>query len=196
MFDINTIINEAIASAVNAHINEALQQHANHVTALALRITSLEASITQGTALNNQTQCIDMDLSALKESVADTIGELDTLKQKVNALENNPAIGVDTTLERRIAALEGSKQISADAFVTHLDQQEWFWEKLARKAKEIADAAAENAVSDHCSDYDHDDYDRITNEVDDVDLSDVVTSDNLRDEIKSVLRDASVSIDV
>lgn len=81
------------------------------------------------------------------------------LTRRITALENNPAIGVDTTLERRVAVLEGSHQMSADAFVTHLDNQEWFWEKLTRKAGEVAEAAVEEAMDEHTSTYDHDDYD-------------------------------------
>lgn len=77
-----------------------------------------------------------------------------------------------------------------------LDQQEWFWEKLNRKAGEAAEAAAEEAINQHCSDYDHDDYDNVACLVNDANLDDMVTTDNLRDEIKQVLRDVTVSIDV
>lgn len=104
-------------------------------------------------------------------------------------------------LLERIEALEmkptaATPDISCDAFVVYLDNQEWFWEKLTRKAGEAAQAVAEEAINDHCSTYDHDDYDNVSCSVNDANLDDMVTTDNLRDEIKQVLRDATVSIDV
>lgn len=132
------------------------------------------------------------------------------LTDRVIALENNPATGETLSpddlvqVKQRIEALEQATPetpetpaaISAAAFVTYLDQQEWFWEKLNRKAGEAAQAVAEEAINDHCSTYDHDDYDNVACLVNDANLDDMVTMDNLRDEIKQVLRDATVSIDV
>jgi len=45
MFDLNAIVNAAIATAVDARLTEVLQQHANTVGALAERITALEARV-------------------------------------------------------------------------------------------------------------------------------------------------------
>ena len=45
MFDINTILAQALADAVNARITEVLQQHANIVGALAERIAALETEV-------------------------------------------------------------------------------------------------------------------------------------------------------
>ena len=108
-----------------------------------------------------------------------------------------------TRMEQRIEALENiaaeyspTASINETRLVEVLDQQEWFWEKLTRKAGEAAEAAAEEAINDHCSTYDHDDYDNVACAVNDANLDDMVTMDNLRDEIKQVLRDATVSIDV
>ena len=48
MFDINTIINEAIAAAVDAHITAIRQEYANKIGAMELRISMLEKLPAQG----------------------------------------------------------------------------------------------------------------------------------------------------
>lgn len=155
MFDINTIVNAAINAAVDARITEVLQQHAN-----------LNAE---------QAKLID----ALEKTLDDTIGELDTLKQRVKALEAKP-------LEQAL--------VDERAMVEALNSQEWFWEKLTSKAKEVADAAAEEAIEDHCTNYDHDDYDRTSSAVNDLDLDDIVSRDGLQDTVRDVLSDATISV--
>lgn len=117
MFDINNIINTAIATAVAEAIKP----------------------------LTAQVQCMDTDMTALKERIDTLEKNEEALVRRIAALENNPA-GTPAT-------------ITADAFVTHLDNQEWFWEKLTRKAHKAAEAAVEEAMDSHCSDYDHDNYD-------------------------------------
>lgn len=119
------------------------------------------------------------------------------LEERLAALENNPAQGVDTTLEARVKALEAAPNaISAAAFVTYLDQQEWFWEKV----RGVADAAAEQVMEDHTGSYDHDDYDRMYNEWGSEDVSDFVKEGDLDDLIeekaKEVLNNASFSISI
>ena len=153
MFDINTIVN----AAINAAVQEAMEGHITNAIVLAQRCAALE------------------------KTLDDTIGELDTLKQRVKALEAKPA---NATPEN----------ISCDAFVVYLDNQEWFWEKLTRKAKEVADAAAEEAIEDHCSSYDHDDYDRVSSAVDDLDLDNIVSRDGLQDTVRDLLNDASIDV--
>lgn len=152
MFDINTLINTAIANAVNEALLSLQQRYAEKIAALEARCA---------------------------------------------ALENNPAIGTDTALAARVAKLENNPVVLDEAkTVEALNSQEWFWEKLSRKAKEIADAAAENAVEDHCHDYNHDDYDRTSSEVDDFDLNDVVRVDDLQNAVKDLMQDASFDVRV
>ena len=110
--------------------------------------------------------------------------DLVQVKQRIEALENIAAEYSPTA------------SINEARLVEVLDQQEWFWEKLMRKAAEAAESAVEEAINDHCNSYDHDDYDNVACAVNDANLDDMVTMDNLRDEIKQVLRDATVSIDV
>lgn len=148
MFDINAIVN----AAINAAVQEAIKQHNTDIVALAQRCAALETTLD------------------------DTIGELDTLKQRVKALEASPVV------------IDEAKMVEA------LNSQEWFWEKLTSKAKEVADAAAEEAIEDHCNSYDHDDYDRVSSAVADLDLDDIVSRDCLQDTVRDILSDATISV--
>ena len=135
--------------------------------------------------------------AAVNEATQGLVEHIVGLQQRIAALENNPAIGVDTTLAARVTALENSPVVIDEArMVEALDGQEWFWDKLARKTKEIADEAAEAAVAEHCNDYNHDDYDRISSAVDDFDMDDVVRSNDLQDVVKETLNDASFEVRV
>ena len=152
MFDINTIVN----AAINAAVQEAMEGHITNAIVLAQRCAALE------------------------KTLDDTIGELDTLKQRVKALEN-------------IAAEYRPTMPSDEAkMVEALNSQEWFWEKLTSKAKEVADAAAEEAIEDHCTNYDHDDYDRTSSAVDDLDLDGLVSRGGLQDTVRDILSDATI----
>lgn len=148
MFDINTVINTAIANAVN----EATRPLVEHIA---------------------------------------------RLQERLAALENNPAIGTDTALAERVAKLENNPVVIDEAkMVEALNTQEWFWEKLSRKAKEIADAAVEEAIEDHCQTYDHDDYDHVSSAVAEFDFDDVVSRGDLQDTVRDLLNDASIDIRV
>lgn len=122
-------------------------------------------------------------------------------------------------LQERIAQLEAQLETKLTpstptetdhvAFVNHLDNQEWFWDKInnyiernlptempeawLEKVKEMADASAEEAVNDHEQNYDHDDYDRVAQQVEDgMELDE----DMVRDAVKDVLSGASLRIDI
>lgn len=184
-FDINAIINAAIAEAVNARLTEVLQQHANIVGALAERIDALE----------NQ-----------------AIVTSNAVDARIAVLENNPAQGVDSTLERidtlekneeylvkRIAALETNTTVldQHGGLLEALDNQEWFWEKLTRKAREVAEAVAEQAVEQHCEEYDHDNYDEAVRKIEDMpDFDDLVTKDYLSESVRDAVQDLSFEVRV
>jgi len=68
MIDINTIFNNAVTAAVEAHITAIQQQHANIVGELAQRIATLEARLT------DLSPVVDMD--ALRELVTPLVGSM------------------------------------------------------------------------------------------------------------------------
>lgn len=133
--------------------------------------------------------------TAVSEATQPLVEHIARLQERLAALENNPAIGIDTALAERVAKLENNPVVIDEVkMVEALNSQEWFWEKLSSKAKEIADAAAEEAIVDHCQDYDHDDYDRVSNEVNKFHLDDVVRLDDLQDTVRDLLNDASIDV--
>ena len=138
MFDLNTIITQAL----NAAVQQAIAPLVERIAVLERRIDTLSS-----------------------QHVA--IGE------RLAALENNPAIGTDTTLTDRVVALE-TKLTEAKLFeqttnvtipideakmVEALNSQEWFWEKVNAYIETGIEDRIERAIDDHCSTYDHDDYD-------------------------------------
>jgi hypothetical protein len=114
--------------------------------------------------------------------------ELTCAKQheRIAALENNPAIGVDTTLEARMVALE--------------QRMDNITEASENRIRVIAEAAAEQAIEDHCGTYDHDDYDALHNEWGSEEVSDFVKDgyidDKIKETVEEVLNDASFSISI
>lgn len=138
---------------LNAIVNAALQQAvAEAIKPLVERITALESNLQ------------------------------DALVLRLAALENNPAIGVDTTLEQRIAAL-----------AERLDN---VTEASENRIRVIAEAAAEQAIDNHCETYDHDDYDNVVSNWNDEDPTEFVRESDMESKINDVLNNATVSISV
>lgn len=81
----------------------------------------------------------------LQQEYANKMGEMATriaaLETRLLALENNPAQGVDTTLETRVAALEKHTAVldQHGGILEYLDNQEWFWEKVSRYITNYSD---------------------------------------------------------
>ena len=176
MFDLNTILTAALTAAVTEATKPLLERIEKLETNCNAYEIMFRSHIERFEALET-----DADVKALETSTLSP-DDLVQVKQRIAALEQ--------------ATPETPAAISAAAFVTYLDQQEWFWEKLTSKAAEAAESAVEEAMNDHCTTYDHDDYDNVSSTVNDVDLDNVVTHDNLRDEIQRVLREVTISIDV
>jgi len=103
----------------------------------------------------------------LLERIAALDTHLAEVIDRIAALENNPAQGVDTTLEETLQ---------------RLDNQEWFWNKL----RNFTDGAVEQAIEQHCEEYDHDDM-VMKHELPDMD--DYVTKDEMRDEVSDAVHD-------
>jgi hypothetical protein len=90
------------------------------------------------------------------------------MRDRIAALENNPAQGVDTQA----------------APTTGLTRDE-------------VEALIEAKMDLHLECYDHDNYDEIASKVDDLpDLDDYVTRDEVRSEIEDVLNNATLSLSI
>ena len=118
-------------------------------------------------------------IAALENQAIVTSNAVDA---RIVALENNPAQGVDSTLMQRIEALE-DKAVTASL--------------RSGLTRDEVEALIEQAVDDHCSTYDHDDYDSAVSKVGDLpDLDDYVTRDEVRSEIEDVLNNATLSLSI
>ena len=114
------------------------------------------------------------------------------MRDRITALENNPAQGVDTQAPSVLAAQY--TPISNEQIKVAL--QEWATTGGFVTRDDVA-ALIEAAMDDHCSTYDHDDYDNAVSKVDDLpDLDDYVTRDEVRSEIEDVLNNATLSLSI
>lgn len=154
MFDINKIINDTIAAAVSTHITTLQQEYANKMAEMAEKITALDTHLAEA---------ID----------------------RIAALENQ-ALVVSDAVDKRITALEHAATqplaLNKEELIEHLDNQEWFWDKI----RNFTDGAVESAVEQHCEEYDHDDM-VMKHELPDMD--DYVTKDAMRDEVSDAVHD-------
>lgn len=173
MFDLNAVLSAALQQAV-----------AEATKPLLDRIEKLE------------TTCNAYEI--LHKAAAENA---EVMRDRVIALEIQRTVEDAAVLRERIEALEqatpeAAVPINEARLVEVLDQQEWFWEKLTRKAGEAAEAAAEAALNDHCDTYNHDDYDSTAAALDNYDLDDFVVRGDLEEAINSALDSATISIRV
>jgi hypothetical protein len=144
--------------------------------------------------------------AALQQAVAEAIKPL---VERIAALENNPAIGVDTTLEQRVVALEYitaesrstvqpavAGVITPEMIVESMNKAEWLWEKVNAYIETGIDDRMERAIDDHCETYNHDDYDSVVSNWNDEDPADFVREGDLRDQINDALENASFEVKV
>jgi hemolysin-activating ACP:hemolysin acyltransferase len=117
---------------------------------------------------------------------------------------------VDTTLTDRVVALETKLNTAAlfeknttvqtdftpAQIVEAMNNAEWLWEKV----NNYVDASIEQAIDDHCSTYDHDQYDEVYNEwggeSPDNFLKDEYVDDQIEEKVKEVLNNATFSISI
>jgi hypothetical protein len=136
---------------------------------------------------------VQQAIAPLVERIAVLERRIDTLSsqhvaigERLAALENNPAIGVDTTLTNRVVALEQRMDHVIDA--------------SEQRIREIAEAAAEQAMDNHCESYDHDEYDSVVSNWNDEDPADFLREGDLHDQIddrvNETLRNATFSISI
>jgi hypothetical protein len=100
--------------------------------------------------------------AAVAEATKPLVERIAALETRLLTLENNPAQGVDTTLETRLLALEKHTAVldQHGGILEYLDNQEWFWEKVRRFADGAIDIKIEEAIDEHnerTSHYDQDD---------------------------------------
>jgi len=115
------------------------------------------------------------------------------LTNRIAALENNPAQGVDTQAPSVLAAQY--TPISNEQIKVAL--QEWATTG-GFVTREQVEAMIEQSMDHHLECYDHDNYDEMASKVDDLpdNLDDYATRDELRSEIEDVLNNATLSLSI
>lgn len=108
------------------------------------------------------------------------------LLERIATLESQSA-----ALLSRVTALEATSTQGIGVLLENLDNQEWFWEKI----RAFTDGAVEQAVEQHCEEYDHDDM--LTSDAL-PDMDDYIKREDLDSEVRDAVRDimegATVSI--
>ena len=108
------------------------------------------------------------------------------LLERIATLESQSA-----ALLSRVTALEATSIQGLGVLLENLDNQEWFWEKI----RAFTDGAVEQAVEQHCEEYDHDDM--LTSEAL-PDMDDYIKREDLdsevRDAVSDIMEGATVSI--
>ena len=108
------------------------------------------------------------------------------LLERIATLESQSA-----ALLSRVTALESPSTQGLGVLLENLDNQEWFWEKI----RAFTDGAVEQAVEQHCEEYDHDDM--LTSDAL-PDMDEYIKREDLdsdiRDDIRDIMEGATVSI--
>jgi hypothetical protein len=108
------------------------------------------------------------------------------LLERIATLESQSA-----ALLSRVTALEATSIQGIGVLLENLDNQEWFWEKI----RAFTDGAVEQAVEQHCEEYDHDDM--LTSDAL-PDMDDYIKREDLdsevRDAVSDIMEGATVSI--
>ena len=165
--NINAIISQALAAAVQQALQPLQQEYANKMAEMAEKIAALDKRLL---ALeNNPAQGVDTTLNAWEMAMQNRVASADAVAQRMH---------------ERVLALEMHTAVldQHGGIVEYLDNQEWFWDKIRR----FTDGAVESAIEQHCEEYDHDDM-VMKHELPDMD--DYVTKDAMRDEISDAVHD-------
>ena len=117
----------------------------------------------------------------------------------INAIVNNDIQeAIDNAvrpLAQRIAELE-TKLTEAALFQKETNVTVDM-DALRHLVKPMIDSVVEQAIADHCEDYDHDNYDNIASQVDDLpDFDDFVKSGELEDSVKEAVSNLTFEVSV
>lgn len=133
----------------------------------------------------------------------------------MNDINTNPILAailaaLDAHIDARItAALEGAvfeakvgniaTKVIADSEaykaaqgeVTPIDE-----DKLKEMVSSYVDGAVQEAIADHCNDYDHDEMVNVTDSLSNYDLNDFITNDNLHDSVREIIDNMTFEVRV
>jgi len=138
-------------------------------------------------AINSAVAPLNERIIALESVCATQHEAMVAMRDRIAALENNPAQGVDTQ-----AAPATTTDITRQIINALSDTEHPLFQRLSS----FMDAVAEQAIDTHCETYDHDSYDSAASTVEDHDFDEFVTSDSLDDAVRDAVRNLSFDISV
>ena len=128
---------------------------------------------------------VEKATAPLLERIANLEFQVDNIHARLRVLEG--------ALTDRVAALESASTQGIGVLLENLDNQEWFWEKI----REFAGNVVEQAVEQHCEEYDHDDM-LMSDALPDMD--DYIKREELdsevRDAVRDIIEDAKISVKI
>jgi hypothetical protein len=182
MFDINTVINSAIATAVAeaiAPLVERIKVLEFDTQTLRIKIDAMETKLAEA-ALFTQTTSVTVPVDEAK--MVEALNSQEWFWEKVGRfVTDNSRITVEDLhmVQRRVTALEDARYQGA----------------LSRSDVE---AIVDHALDNHCETYDHDQYDEVYNEWGGEEASEFVKDsdieDKINDTVNDILRNATFSI--
>jgi hypothetical protein len=128
--------------------------------------------------------------AAVAQATAPLLERIATLESQSAALLSR-VTAANARLHERLLVLESPSTQGIGVLLENLDNQEWFWEKI----RAFTDGAVEQAVEQHCEEYDHDDM--LTSDAL-PDMEEYINREDLdsevRDAVREVMEGATVSI--
>jgi hypothetical protein len=153
--------------------------------------------------------------AAVAEATKPLVERIAALETRLLALENNPAQGVDTTLnawelERRVAILETHTSVlkthtavldQHGGILEYLDNQEWFWEKLHNTINDNVASRVEQAIDAHLENASHYDEDDIDTKIEEAiehheEQAYHLDENDIEEMVQKLLNNASISISI
>jgi len=93
--------------------------------------------------------------AAVAEAIKPLVERIAVLERRIDTLSSQ-----HVAMGERLAALENNPVIDEAKMVEAMNNAEWLWEKVNAYIETGIEDRIERAIDDHCSNYDHDDYDR------------------------------------
>jgi hypothetical protein len=119
-------------------------------------------------------------LNAVNAATAPLLERIELLERSL-VVADKAAQGNESDLSSRLALLE--------------DKMDNISEASDQRIKEIAEEVAEAAIYEHNDEYDHDEYDRFDDRVEEK-VNDAINDYDFEDKVRDIMRHASVSIDI
>ena len=157
MIDINTIVQQALATAIEQIMADQLTVINQRISSLALRVDNLTNSVTT-------------------DSTAQTL--------RIAALETQLNTSTLTPLTHEYIAKVAREAVATTPALTE------------ERVVEIARAAADEAITEHAENYNHEEYDRVCDMLGDYDLDDFVSEDDLSRKVRGCVKDLTFTVSV